>query len=56
MLRTLGALESLAQGHALVQVNSRVPQFLLPLLVERGFTYEMQTQDDRVLLRITHAS
>src|SRR5690606_34737505 len=40
LLRTLAALETLPPRHVLVQINSRVPQFLLPMLVERGFVCE----------------
>jgi hypothetical protein len=40
----------------LVQVNQRVPQFLLPMLAERGFAWEVtETRDDRVLVRISRA-
>ena len=43
-------------GHTLVQINSRVPQFLLPVLVERGFAYVIdESQSDRVLVRMSHA-
>ena len=53
MLRTLDALETLPDGHELVQVNVRVPQFLLPLLSERGYTFEVdESNSDRVLVRI----
>lgn len=56
MTRTLAALESLSPGRTLVQINSRVPQFLLPLLVERGFAWEVdESRPDRVLVRIRHA-
>lgn len=44
MVRTLEALETLPPGGTLLQVNVRVPQFLLPLLEERGFTYEIREQ------------
>ena len=44
MVRTLEALELLPPGGTLLQVNVRVPQFLLPLLEERGFTYEIREQ------------
>jgi uncharacterized protein (DUF2249 family) len=57
MMRTLAALETLARGRTLVQINSRVPQFLLPMLSERGFTWEIDdSRPDHVLLRISHAS
>jgi len=56
MLRTLAALDTLAPGHVLVQINARVPQFLLPVLVERGFAYEIDdSRDEHVLVRICHA-
>jgi len=55
MLRTLAALESLAHERTLVQINSRVPQFLLPMLAERGFGWEIdESRPDRVLVRISH--
>jgi len=53
MLRTLAALETLPDGHALVQVNQRVPQLLLPVLAERGYACEVdESRTDRVLVRI----
>lgn len=53
LLRTLAALETLPPGHVLVQINSRVPQFLFPMLVERGFACEVdESQPDRVHVRI----
>lgn len=56
MLRTLAALEALPEDHTLVQVNARVPQFLLPVLQERGFTWEIdETAADRVIVRIRRA-
>ncbi|MCL4290954.1 MAG: DUF2249 domain-containing protein [Thermoleophilia bacterium] len=54
MLRTLAALEQLPAGGVLVQINVRVPEFLLPLLDERGFTYEIREQEPglvRVFIR-----
>jgi uncharacterized protein (DUF2249 family) len=57
MMRTLEALEMLAPGRTLVQINTRVPQFLLPMLSERGFAWEIDdARPDRVLVRISHAS
>ncbi|MCC6929068.1 MAG: DUF2249 domain-containing protein [Gemmatimonadaceae bacterium] len=57
MAHTLAALEALPDGRALVQVNVRVPQFLLPKLGERGFTYEVRTvAPDRVHLVIRRPS
>lgn len=56
MLRTLTMLDALLPGHVLVQVNSRVPQFLFPVLAERGFACEVdESRFDRVLVRIRHA-
>lgn len=56
MARTLVALETLPPGVTLVQVNVRIPQFLLPVLDERGFTYEIEDGNaDRVLVRIRRA-
>jgi len=55
MERTLEALATLAPGKTLVQLNVRVPQFLLPRLEERGFTYEIRQQSaDLVRLFIRH--
>ena len=57
MMRTLAALETLAPGRTLVQINNRVPHFLLPMLFEREFTWEIdESRPDRVLVRISHAS
>lgn len=56
MVRTLEALETLPAGAVLVQHNDRVPQFLLPILAERGFHHEVETTaSDGVLVRITRA-
>ena len=44
MQRTLEMLETLPAGGTLVQINSRVPQFLLPLLEERGFEYTKMSE------------
>jgi uncharacterized protein (DUF2249 family) len=53
MVRTLEALEGLADGRVLVQVNVRVPRFLLPVLEERGFAYEVrETGPDMVQVHI----
>ncbi len=53
MLRTLAALETLPPNTQLVQINSRVPQFLLPMLVERGYACDVdESIPDRVLVRI----
>lgn len=56
MVRTLEALEDLPTGATLLQVNARVPRFLLPRLEERGFTWEIDEQpDDEVRVRIRRA-
>jgi len=54
MVRTLSALETLPPGGTLVQINVRVPQFLLPQLEQRGFAYEVREQEPdlvRVFIR-----
>jgi uncharacterized protein (DUF2249 family) len=56
MLHTLAALETLPAGHELVQINVRVPQFLLPVLAERGYVFAVdESSADRVLVRIRRA-
>ena len=56
MIRTLEALEHLPPGATLLQINARVPQFLLPVLVERGFTYQLDTSNPQeVRVRIGRA-
>ena len=56
MVRTLEALEALPAGATLIQRNDRVPQFLLPILAERGFAYEVDTSSpDAVVVRIRRA-
>jgi len=56
LVRTLAALELLPDGDTLVQINARVPQFLLPMLAERGFACEVdESGTDRVLVRIWRA-
>lgn len=55
MVRTLEALAELPRGKTLVQLNVRVPQFLIPRLEEQGFTYEVREQStDLVRLFIRH--
>lgn len=44
---TLAVLEKLPNGASLVQLNERVPQFLLPILLERGFQYRLVDQDPK---------
>ncbi|HEX7117946.1 MAG TPA: DUF2249 domain-containing protein [Longimicrobiales bacterium] len=54
MVQTLEALERLPAGKTLVQINVRVPQFLLPQLEARGFSYEIREQEPglvRVFIR-----
>jgi uncharacterized protein (DUF2249 family) len=54
MVRTLEALAALPPGATLVQVNRRVPRFLLPELEARGFRHEVREQGDdlvRVFIR-----
>jgi uncharacterized protein (DUF2249 family) len=56
LVRTLAALESLPDGHQLIQINARVPQLLLPMLSERGFACEVDSSDvDQVRVRIWRA-
>lgn len=56
MVRTLAALETLPEGAVLVQHNVRVPQFLLPILAERGFVHEVdESAGDGVVVRIRRA-
>lgn len=54
MVRTLEALEALPPGGTLVQLNVRVPHFLLPQLEARGFAWEVFEQEEdlvRVVVR-----
>lgn len=54
---TLFVLENLPENTTLVQINERVPQFLLPILQERGFRYEViQNAESDVLLEIARIS
>ena len=53
LVRTLEALEGLPKDSMLVQVNMRVPQFLLPILRERGFHFTIdESQENEVQVRI----
>lgn len=55
MVRTLEALAEMPRGKTLVQINVRVPQYLLPKLSERGFAYDIREQGpDLVRLFIRH--
>lgn len=49
MVRTLAALETLPEGKTLLQINERVPQFLLPRLEELGFEHEIREQTEGVV-------
>ncbi len=49
MVRTLAALERLPQGKTLLQINERVPQFLLPRLEELGLEYDIREQAEGVV-------
>lgn len=55
MIRTFEVLATMPRGKTLVQLNVRVPQFLLPKLEEQGFVYEIREQSaDLVRLFIHH--
>lgn len=55
MVRTLEALEHLERGTVLVQINERIPRFLLPILEERGLKYQLRQQGpDLVRVFIEH--
>ena len=55
MVRTLEALAEMPRGKTLVQINVRVPQYLLPKLSERGFVYDVREQGpDLVRMFIRH--
>lgn len=56
MVRTLEALETLPEGAVLVQHNVRVPQFLIPILTERGFQHQVEEAgEEHVIVRISRA-
>lgn len=53
---TLIVLDKLPKDYTLVQLNCRIPQFLLPLLEERGFKYEItKNEEEEVRIEIKHA-
>lgn len=54
--RTLAALDELPAERALVQVNDRVPAFLLPLLDERGYRYRIGADDRGTVVTIWRPS
>ena len=53
--RTLAALEDVPDGRALLQLNDRVPAFLLPLLDERGYRYRIGEDQRGTLVTIWRA-
>lgn len=52
MERTLAALTDLPPGGRLLQINERVPVFLLPLLDERGYGYSVAEDARGTLITI----
>jgi uncharacterized protein (DUF2249 family) len=56
MVQTLAALEGMPRGHTLVQINARVPHFLIPELDRRGFQHTVfEEQPGVVRVFIRHA-
>ena len=56
LVHTLAAIQTLSENGTFVQVNVRVPQFLLPKLKEQGFVYEIrEIAPNRVHLVIRRA-
>ncbi len=53
---TLDALDELPEGGRLVQLNDRVPQFLLPHLEECGFEYAIASDDRGIVVTIWRAT
>ncbi|HKJ03142.1 MAG TPA: DUF2249 domain-containing protein [Longimicrobiales bacterium] len=49
MVRTLAALEDLPEHATLLHINVRVPQLLLPMLEERGCSYEIREQEPELV-------
>jgi uncharacterized protein (DUF2249 family) len=56
LLRTLQVLEQLPPGGTLVQVNERVPQFLLPQLRSRGYGWDIVEEGGAVRVFIKKES
>ena len=54
--RTLAALETLSAGDALLQVNERVPAFLIPELDDRGYSYRVEHDERGTLVTIWRAT
>lgn len=54
MEMTLAVLDRIPQGVRLIQINQRVPQFLLPLLAERGMRSSvLKEEENDVRIEIT---
>ncbi len=54
---TLSVLDKLPKDIQLVQVNERVPQFLFPIIEERGFKYSItQHSNEEVQIEISYKS
>lgn len=54
---TLAAINALPEGGTIVQINVRIPQFLLPKLTEQGCSWEIrEVAPDRVHLFIRRVS
>ena len=45
---TLARIESLPEGHTLIQINQRQPHFLFPELERRGFQFSVREEGDEV--------
>jgi uncharacterized protein (DUF2249 family) len=56
MVLTLAALDRLPLNATLVQINTRVPQHLLPQLEARGFTHTVTERAGVVRVAIRHAT
>ena len=52
MMRTLAALENLPVDGTLVQVNERIPQFLIPRLAELGFEHSIREDEGGGVVRV----
>ena len=49
MVLTLERLETLGSNEVLVHINSRVPVYLLPILQERGWRYEVTQLPEKIV-------
>lgn len=49
MVLTLERLEKLGADEVLVHINSRVPVYLLPILEERGWQYEVSHLQEKIV-------